>query len=215
MRLLRPWPQGSVPRKMSPGPVQMDSGPSGDYQTRLRAVRLCVWAVWSILLVCIFLSSVGDSPLRLPPKFRVLQLSLAPEGWAFFTRSPREPSTLVYRVVDGRLERLTFGNTSRRNLFGVSRSARAFDAEVGLLLTPVLSKTWQKCSGDPTRDECWRQKRPLKLINWSSTRYIDGEVVLISQAPVPWAWSSSQRPVYMPSKVLHLLVAMPSTTSRS
>jgi sporulation delaying protein A len=172
----------------------------------IRWAQVAVWTGWATLILFILSSAAGESPIEPAPSTRVIQLSLAPEGWAFFTRSPREPADVVYSEAGGRLTRLSFPNTSGRNLFGLSRSARAFDAELTALLAPVLTSTWRDCEGDPAGCASRLAPRPLELVNWSTTRYICGDVVVVRSAPVPWAWRRSRDRVHMDSKVLRLRV---------
>jgi len=176
-----------------------------DAQARvLRWVTTGVWAGWALAIVVLLSSAAGESPVEPGLATRRIQLSLVPEGWAFFTRDPREPRAVVYQLAASRLIQLTFPNTSRRNLFGLSRAARAFDAELQALLTPVLASTWADCRGDPAVCVSASTSRPLELTNWSTTRYICGDVVVVRSAPIPWAWRRSRDRIHMDSKVLRL-----------
>ena len=172
----------------------------------LTVVKCVVWTFWGFVSILVLLSAASEGPVRIPRSAKLAQAVIFPEGWGFFTRSPREPSSIVYRIEAGRLTKLTFSNTSAHNLFGVSRSARAFDAELALVLAPVLAGTWKDCRGDPTDQHSWAPLRVLHLANWSRTRYICGEILVVQQAPVPWAWSSSRHRIRMPSKILRATV---------
>lgn len=167
----------------------------------LRWIRIGVWSVWAALIAVVLASSAGVSPVKPPFSVRILQLAVVPEGWSFFTRDPREPKDVVYRRADGRLEQVTFANTSRASLLGVSRRARAVDGELMGLLAPVLASTWRDCRGAACLA---RGGEPLRLTNWSTTRHICGDVVVLRSPPAPWAWRRAE--VAMPSQVLELHV---------
>lgn len=66
--------------------------------------------------------------------FRVL-----PQGWAFYSRNPRDNT---YRVINTKTgERATqFPNTSPNNYFGLSRYGRLKDVEVGRLISKINEK---------------------------------------------------------------------------
>ncbi|HEX6372101.1 MAG TPA: SdpA family antimicrobial peptide system protein [Longimicrobium sp.] len=167
----------------------------------LRWIKAGVWTAWGALIVVVLTSSAGVSPVK--PRFavRVLQLAVVPEGWSFFTRDPREPKDVAYRRVGGRLEPVTFANTSRASLMGASRYARAVDGELAGLLAPVLASTWRDCRGEACAAPAGE---PLRLTNWSPTRRICGDVVVVRGAPVPWAWRRAD--VSLPAQTLHLRV---------
>ena len=172
----------------------------------LRWTRVGVWVAWALLILVVLSSAIGENAVQPSMRIRLIQLALLPEGWAFFTRDPQEPTDVVYRRFDDGLMRLTFPNTSGRSLFGISRSARAFDVELTALLAPVLASSWSACDANPGLCASQNQVRPLEAINWSMTRFICDEVAVHRRPPVPWAWSQSRSRIHMASKILLLNV---------
>jgi antimicrobial peptide system SdpA family protein len=176
-----------------------------DANTRvLRLVRVATWSVWAAVTAFVLSGFADDSTISARRAARLVQGAIIPEGWSFFTRDPREPKDVVYRRARGGLSQVTFANTSARNAYGVSRAARAMDAELMGLLEPVLESTWRDCDGAP--EACVAAARPLALTNWSETRFICGDVAVVRAPPVPWAWRRSRDRIHMPSRVLALKV---------
>jgi len=167
--------------------------------------RILVWGGW-LALIAFLAVSAGHNPVHPPMAARIVQLSLMPEGWGFFTRNPREPARVAYAITARGLIKLTFANTSLRNLLGISRSARACDAELAALLVPILKPSWSKCTGDPEDFSNWVKLRSLTVKNWSGTQFIGGDILVIERPPIPWAWSSSHSRVFMPSRLVRLHV---------
>lgn len=165
-----------------------------------------MWSVWIPILLFILSSAAGENPIQPTVQIHMVQLAFIPEGWSFFTRNARESWLIVYRREGAKLKALSFSNASRQNAFGLSRAARAFHSEVAGLLTPVLRSSWSEWQGDPAEYDPGGRRPSLELKNWSRTRYVCGDVIVVSAPPVPWAWSRSRTRLRMPSKVLKLKV---------
>ena len=147
--------------------------------------------------------------LRRPPfRLRINTVALAPEGWAFFTRNPREAVVLVHKMRDiGRWERLSLANFTPGNLFGLRRSSRLLTTEMALLLRGIPSDRWVPCRA--SIPECLAREKPATFTVEKKTPAVAslcGETVLQVVEPVPWAWSSSRDRIRMPSKILKLKV---------
>jgi antimicrobial peptide system SdpA family protein len=166
----------------------------------LGAFGTALAAAWITLAVYAALPAAPYSPLKLPHA-NALHL-WAPQGWAFFTRSPKEQRVFTYvhtprgwaspsRTPHGRL----------RNALGFNRASRAEGVETALLLYDLGAVPWGKCRGAPTAclDAIGVRAR---LRNASPNPTFCGTVGLVLQDPVPWAWVNSPRPVVMPSLVV-------------
>ncbi|MGV0332599.1 SdpA family antimicrobial peptide system protein [Corynebacterium kroppenstedtii] len=64
---------------------------------------------------------------------RTTVVDLAPQNWAFFTKSPRELEYIPYSLENNRME-LSTPQTKAENLFGFSRDQRAQGTEIGSLI---------------------------------------------------------------------------------
>ena len=168
----------------------------------LGAVLLLLGIAWGTAGLYVVHAQIPRNVLELPFE-RTLKSAIpffVPEGWAFFTRDPREPRLLPYRRgADGRW---TYGHAGPhadiRNVFGLDRISRAQGVEIGLLLGDLADTAWQQCADAPTLclDEL---PRTVSITNRSPGPSLCGDVGLVRQEPVPWAWARVERETVMPS----------------
>ncbi|WP_092604725.1 SdpA family antimicrobial peptide system protein [Actinopolyspora xinjiangensis] len=118
-----------------------------------------------------------------------------PQGWGFFTRDPREPAVMVWEPTGrNRWERTSaVSNAEPKSLFGLDRTVRTEQYEIDALTQNTSQAGWTECkSGDI--DQCLRDFHG----NIPSTRSLGGvirfcgELALVQQPPVPWAWAGTQ-----------------------
>ncbi|WDZ86561.1 SdpA family antimicrobial peptide system protein [Micromonospora cathayae] len=117
--------------------------------------------------------------------------ALLPQGWAFFTKSPRSPDLVVHAVrPDGQLDDVTTGSYAEpRYAFGLDRSARAQATELALLVSGLPGSAWRSCR-QPT-EACLAEAVPTPAApvrNSDDTPSLCGPVVLARTEPVPWAY---------------------------
>lgn len=152
-------------------------------------------------------ASVPSSAAGAPPGAAAFS-RVVPEGWAFFTRSPREPrQTMWQRAAGGEWAEAKIGsNSSPNNVFGAARWVRAQDVELGQLYQKAVSQSdeWTACpSGDTALClETAPKHRPVH--NEVVSKTLCGTVGIGEQEPLPWAWAKTYHPASMPLKVLKL-----------
>ena len=169
------------------------------------------WYVAIVGMVAVFISfvvfqaalpenAVDDSV----PHFRESVRRFVPEGWAFFTLSPRSPFPRVYRLESaGRWRNVTPGPIADPNYaMGLDRAGRSQGPEVGLLLTGVPKDGWRKCIGDPV--SCLSKASAGVTVANTSRRTICGDIGIVVQDVLPWAWRNLH--TQMPSKVTRMRV---------
>jgi antimicrobial peptide system SdpA family protein len=132
---------------------------------------------------------------------------LLPEGWAFFTRSPREADVApVIRTGHGRWRDALLGpHAEPRNAFGFARRSRAQGVELGMLSGSLRKDAWTDCRGPV--DACLERATAVGVANTAPAPTLCGAVGLVSRPPVPWAWSRSSREITMPARVARLEVS--------
>lgn len=161
-------------------------------------------AIALALLLVVALSSLPYNTLTMYlPRF-ISPDTLVPQGWGFFTRNPKEPYLLMFRMFKGRW---TVWNKSQASFslgMGLSRKARRENMEMGSFADLVKEDQWTECKGPPPScvpETIHRIKNPLK-----DKALITGDLLLVSIEPTPWAWSNSKNKIVMPSKVVRLYV---------
>lgn len=130
-------------------------------------------------------------------------LQVAPEGWAFFTRNPREPDTVPYRLGEGGTWQpaLLAPHAQPRNAFGLNRRSRAQDVEIGQVEHDVPAAAWHDCD---SRTTCSTAEVVAPLRNTAPHPTLCGRITLVTQRPVPWAWSAGEGATALPIRAASL-----------
>lgn len=175
---------------------------------RLGIATVAVAALWAVAALYPIQAAAPNNPVTLPFEDRVDSLKVAPQGWAFFTRSPREPYLLPYvRASSGQWESAHVGQHAHpKHAFGLNRASRAQGVEMGLLQSEIDEDDWRDCDGAP--EDCL-PALPVTVTaeNESPRPTLCGDVALLRQEPVPWAWSRGSDPPEMPGEAVRMEVA--------
>ncbi|HEX2204498.1 MAG TPA: SdpA family antimicrobial peptide system protein [Longimicrobium sp.] len=182
--------------------------PRNDGLRELGGFALGLAGIWMVVLLYVVHAALPYNPLRLPYAHALRTTVWAPEGWAFFTKSPREPRPALYRLESGGWADVSLGPHAKpSNAFGMNRRARAQGVELGLVLEGVSPKRWSECTGEP-RDCLSAASAAARVANRSpGRRTLCGTLGVVRQKPVPWAWARAEKPIVMPSTVIRLEVA--------
>ncbi len=157
-------------------------------------------AAWLALAAYAVHPALPANALRLPGADVIKTRVWLPEGWAFFTRDPREVDPLVFQLRDGSWSQLKLGPASRpAYILGLRRYPRALNIELGLIMVAVPSRAWVKCTVLP-RECLAKMGAVVSAKNPTPQASLCGSIAIVRQPPVPWAWSRSK--VIMPSSVV-------------
>ncbi len=162
---------------------------------------------WLLVVVYALHAALPFNPIKLPLETRVQPRFWLPEGWAFFTRDPREENMRVFVRHEGNWVSAGMGPIAKpSNSFGLDRACRAQGVEAALLINGFPSSAFQECR-DPVAACLERAPITAEVQNISPTPTLCGDVGVVMQKPVPWAWWSSGLRATMPSRVLRMSVA--------
>jgi antimicrobial peptide system SdpA family protein len=173
--------------------------------TLLAAFSVLIALAWVVIMVYSVYPALPYNPVYLPGAAQTNSLVLAPQGWAFFTRNPREERLLVYgRGPDGWRPLLLGPQARLRNKLGLARKPRAQGVELAQLVEQAQN-AWEPCDAD--FHVCLtRMSSETQVRNSGPNRTICGPVVVVAQEPIPWAWLREPEPVTMSSRILVLKV---------
>jgi antimicrobial peptide system SdpA family protein len=168
-----------------------------------RLGRRCAIAGLAGLLVAVavLVTALPATPFAVPGAGRVR--ALAPQGWGFFTRSPRLPATVPYgRTPDGGWRSLHGGpRANPKYLMGLDRRPRAAIMELDLLRAQVPQHSWARCEREPAA--CLAALPTGPAVHNSFPRHtVCGDVGLVDQEVLPWAWR--ELPTTMPAMVVRV-----------
>lgn len=154
---------------------------------------LALSALWAVIAVYSAHAVLPANVLELPLRDSLAQPAnaLVPQGWAFFTKSPRDPLLTAYEFDErGEAYRIPEVTASDyRNLFGVNRRGRAIGTELALLLDLVPPDRWVDCL--PGEDGCLARLRtspPHRVTTPVPGPRLCGEVALVEESVVPYAY---------------------------
>jgi antimicrobial peptide system SdpA family protein len=158
-----------------------------------------------VLAVYVVHAALPATPFRLPFDNPRATKTVVPEGWAFFTISPRTPDPIVYAAQPGGgwLDLTTGSHASPDTAFSLNRLNRSQGTEIAIVANQVPPTEWTTCDQAPT--SCLSTLFATRtVVNTSTHRSICGDVGLTIQRLVPWAWRGL--PTVMPSKIVRVMV---------
>jgi antimicrobial peptide system SdpA family protein len=179
---------------------------TGPAHRRLGAWALLVGLMWSVPTIYAVHSALPFNPVILPGAGRVDVRLWLPQGWRFFTRDAQEPDlTALRRTATQWTPALSWPYARPTNAFGLNRTARAHGLELGLLLTQLDARAWRRCGAAPAA--CLdASSAGVRIRSPLSRPALCGDIGLVQQRPVPWAWTQSGRGVTMPSTVVRVWI---------
>lgn len=80
-----------------------------------------------IIMLVIFICSIKVNVVFIPDNYKRMVSNLLPQGWGFFTRSPRGKQYMLYEYNTNKV--ITFKSGSSDNYFGFSKMSRRLNLE--------------------------------------------------------------------------------------
>ena len=158
----------------------------------------------TLLLGITLTSSVEHNPVKVFHNYKREVFSLVPQGWAFFTRSPREAQISVYQIAtDGSLTPLNHHH--HQNYLGLNRDATRLISELGVVKSNLADSLWVNTTWN-YQSELYGSlpETTVTVTNPVKNAQLCGELLVVLQPPVPWAWSKSIDQIKMPAKAIRL-----------
>ena len=145
------------------------------------------WGLITILILLVVSSSIPESVIQLQPKNKEFFHLIFPEGWSFFTRSPREEMADIYAITENKkIKKLSSQCSAFNNLYGISRKSRKIGMELSIVASKINDSLWLK-KDIPIEDI---DKLPINNIPMDpeSKYLIKGDYIIKAELPIPWAW---------------------------
>lgn len=178
-------------------------------QARAGALVIILALAWAVAGAYAVHGQMPRNVLRLPFEAQVKPhlAYLVPEGWAFFTRDPREPKLYTFSLSqDGRWENANQGpHALPQNVFGLDRRSRAQGVEIALILGTVRANALRQCREAVAT--CLESLDPIPMRNASPAPTLCGDIGIAQQEPLPWAWYAGRHDVTMPGQVVRLVLS--------
>lgn len=169
-------------------------------------VASLVFSTW--LIINIFLVTVKGNPIEITNEVDSRVFNFIPQGWAFFTRNPREAQISIYKIENGSiLKPYPQRHSSFINLFGLKRTSSKILTELQLIKLKTSDSLYSDMKWNYQVDKY--SKLPTKSFEYKNEIFdpiLLGNFIVVYQKPVPWAWSKSIKKIKMPSKVIRFKI---------
>ncbi|WP_428985883.1 SdpA family antimicrobial peptide system protein [Streptomyces pyxinicus] len=174
-----------------------------------RRAIIVVCLAWAIIVLYVAQEQLPKNTITLPAQNEVRHtvVNVAPQGWAFFTKSPRDVEVVPYGKRAGKWRSLSMTpHSSPRNFFGLDRASRAQGVEVAMVLSAAQKSDWHPCT--QVRESCLAKFGPptRTIRNDSPEPSLCGTVGLLQERPTPWAWRDLVDDTHSPERVMVLRV---------
>lgn len=182
---------------------------TGTVSVSARSVAV-VCAVWSVVALYAIQEQVPKNVITLPAQSEVKHtvVNLAPQGWAFFTKSPRDPEVVPYRKSSDGWRALSLTpHSSPHNAFGLDRESRAQGVEIAMLLSAAQKDDWRDCTDSSETCLANTDAAARQVRNGSPDPTLCGTVGLLQERPTPYAWRDLVPESHSTERVMVLEVA--------
>lgn len=183
----------------------MNASSAASEQAQLGRRVLMAITIATVVAAYALLAALPAAPFHLPFVSGEHVRSVLPEGWAFFTRSPREPEPISFRRgSDGGWYDVTERSSmSFDSALSLDRRRRSQGTELAGLVNGLVDRDWTACDQLPT--QCLSYVAATHTVhNRSTHRTLCGDIGIVIQDVRPWAWHDL--PTVMHSKVTRMVV---------
>ncbi|HTS46113.1 MAG TPA: SdpA family antimicrobial peptide system protein [Puia sp.] len=179
----------------------------------LRFAFIVIWSFWILFIVFNLITYSDDNPIKI--RYRIFDGRFKlffPEGWAFFTKSPREDFIEVYEMSNSHLQKVRGQRQAElSDWLGLKRDSRAESVEFSYLLSRVKSQDgdslWTECNFSELENLISHDKvKTYPVSNSTISPFYCGRIFLVKKQVVPWAWSANFEKINLPVQVISLLV---------
>ncbi|MDM5336501.1 SdpA family antimicrobial peptide system protein [Fictibacillus enclensis] len=143
-------------------------------------------AVWGSLFTSSILSGLGTTPLPISKDTKIMFASILPQGWGFFSKSPRD-SLLGMHTANAESLDVLFPTMRMENALGLYRKGRSQGVEMGALSMQISKKDWKKCKNN-SLEECESLAKKITLNNKAPSPLLCGEYFFTKEEIVPWSY---------------------------
>jgi antimicrobial peptide system SdpA family protein len=118
--------------------------------------------------------------------------NILPQGWSFFTKSPRD---IRVEVLDASTkQKILIKNSSLNYCFGLQRIPSRICIEVADLVKSIPDSLWNTSSGevDLSKGDF------IQVKSHFSSPLIKSQIIVINEDRLPWAWAKFQSKINLP-----------------
>lgn len=152
--------------------------------------NIFIYSVSILIGLIVFISAVPPSVVSFNADVSQTINYLIPEGWAFFTKSPREIKQDLYIVENNNLRRFSYSNVSLQNLCGISRKARRIGYEMSIIHRYLPDSNWTDIKHLSTDELKYKVNDTTTIKRPEDIRFLpNGVSYLVMYNTPPWAYA--------------------------
>lgn len=171
-------------------------------------VIIVILIINTLFIFFVFNNSLSTStPYDNPYFVKKLTRNLFPEGWGFFTRNPREEMLYFLKNDNDKLIKMINPCSSSEYSFGLDRNCRSKSAELEVIISQINDSLWV------TEDTSilLGKKKIFSIPKDTVTNFfyypkITGNILIVKQKRLPWAWSKNRNNLKIPLKYIEIYV---------
>jgi antimicrobial peptide system SdpA family protein len=162
-----------------------------------------IWTILSILIV-----TLKNNPIEIASDMDYQVFKFVPQGWAFFTRNPREAQIIIYQIKNNNgLIAYPQKHSSYHNIFGLYRKSSKILTELQSIKIKIPDTLYTNSEWNyQTEEYSLLPKEIYSYDNEISEPFLCGEFLIVFQKSIPWAWSKSIKNIKMPSKMVRIKI---------
>ncbi len=166
---------------------------------------LIISSFWGVLTFLVFFSSLKEQVI-ISKKLQQNISMLFPEGWGFFTKSPREQLLYVFNVENKNEKKpIMINNFSCESYFGLSRKARYIGFEGSDIVKNIPPDKWMK--QEYQNFNRLRPKNVFVLKKNKNYRYFkNGLYLFMLKSITPYAWAKENQDKFTPITFAYIMI---------
>lgn len=115
--------------------------------------------------------------------------TVSPQGWGFFTKSPREDNVYIYSLANGLVKNEMHPNNHYSNYFGISKKSRMIGYEVSIILNELKNEKWSSFN------DAFVNNNESIIIDNSNLHFLkNGKYALVKEKITPYLWRKLTTP---------------------
>ncbi|QTY27747.1 SdpA family antimicrobial peptide system protein [Flavobacterium sp. CS20] len=158
-----------------------------------------------VFLTGVFLYSMESNPIKLNIDLEHKIFTFVPQGWAFFTRNPREAQIIIYKKENEQISEIAQRHSAYQNLFGLNRKASKIMSELQFIKNGLNDSLFDNTKWN-YQEKIYNKipTKPICVKNQMEEPILCGNYIIVFQKTIPWAWSKSIEKIEMPAKIINL-----------
>jgi len=161
-------------------------------------IRRALAGLWIVLGILVFWGSLKEQVL-LDHNLRYKVMLFFPQGWSFFTKSPRDEAMAIYRIEDEEIVALPVSNHENIG-FGFGRTTRIIGYEASMVASKIHPSRWSTHTNQPIEDFI-----DLPVIELEKeegfNHLVEGEYIFKLYKTIPFAWAGRQQEANNPFRI--------------